>query len=144
MQADHSRRWQWFLALRAADSASRISPLSFDGDKRGRMRQFHDGVAFDQKFLWSDSACPIVAHRISMPRKAAVVHLDDCLPPSLVSAWNHPECEASSTPVAPRHFVVNMSRMEGPLQTHAWEWFGKESSSNVISFSSLCWSILRP
>ena len=27
-------------ALRAADSASHISPLSFDGDKRGRLRQF--------------------------------------------------------------------------------------------------------
>ena len=39
------------LALCApADSANRISPLSFDGDKRGRMRQFYEAVAFDQKF----------------------------------------------------------------------------------------------
>ena len=44
----------WSRALRAADSASRISPLSFDGDKRGRMRQFYEAVAFAQKFLWSD------------------------------------------------------------------------------------------
>ena len=71
------------------------------------MRQFSEEVAFDQKFLWSDaslrqladpratlylgpnpplgaktsSACPIVADRISMPRKVAVVPLDDWLPP---------------------------------------------------------------
>ena len=37
-------------ALRAVVSASRISPLRFDGDKRGRMRQFDEAVAFDQKF----------------------------------------------------------------------------------------------
>ena len=43
----------WSRALRAADSASRTSPPSFDGDKRGRMRQFYEVVAFDQKFLWS-------------------------------------------------------------------------------------------
>ena len=36
----------WSRALRAADSASRISPLSFEGDKRGRMRQFYEAVAF--------------------------------------------------------------------------------------------------
>ena len=42
----------WSRAPRAADSASRISPVSFDGDKRGRMRQFYEAVAFDQKFLW--------------------------------------------------------------------------------------------
>ena len=122
-------------ALRAADSASRISPVSVDGDKRGRMRQFYEAVAFDQKFLWSDaslrlladpratpylgpnlplgaqtsSACPVVADRIGMPRKAAVVPLDDWLPPSLVSAWNHPDCEASSVPVAPQYFDVNMA-----------------------------------
>ena len=36
----------WSRALRAADSASRISPLSFDGDKRSRMRQFFESVAF--------------------------------------------------------------------------------------------------
>ena len=90
-------------APRAADSASRISPLSFDGNKRGRMRQFYEAVAYDQKFLWSNvslrlladpravpylgrnlplgattsSACPIVADRVSMLRKAAVVPLDD-------------------------------------------------------------------
>ena len=115
---------------RSADSASRISPLSFEGDKRG-----HEAVAFDQKFLWSDaslrlladpranpylgpnlplgatasSACPIVADRISMPRKAVVVPLDDWLPPGLVSVWNHPESEASCIPVAPRYFDVNMA-----------------------------------
>ena len=42
-------------ASRAADSASRISPLSFDGDKRSRMRQFFEAAASDQKFLWSDA-----------------------------------------------------------------------------------------
>ena len=110
----------WSRAQRAADSASRISPSSFDGDKRGRMRQFSEEMAFDQKFLWSDaslrlladpratpylgpnlplgaktsSACPIVADRISMPRKVAVVPLGDWLPPSLVSARNHPECDS--------------------------------------------------
>ena len=98
------------------------------------MRQFYEAVAFDQHFLWSDaslrlladpratpclgpnlplgaktlSACPVVADCISMPRKAAVVPLDGWLP-SLVSAWNPPECEASSVPVAPRYFDVNMA-----------------------------------
>ena len=124
----------WSRALRAGP-ASRISPFSYDGDKRGRMRQFYEAVAFDQKFLWSDvslrvladpravpyagatsllgatasSASSIVADRISMSRKAAVVPLDDWLPPSLVSVWNHPESEASGAPVAPRYFDVNMS-----------------------------------
>ena len=99
----------WSRALRAADSASRTSPLSFDGDKRGRMRQFYEAVAFDQKFLWSDvslrlladpraipylgpnlplgattsSASPILADRVSIPRKAAVLPLDDWLPRSV-------------------------------------------------------------
>ena len=98
LQADHSSM-AWSRALRAADSASRISPFSFDGDKRGRMRQFYESVVFFLKFLWSDtslrlladpsaipylgpnlplgattsSACPLVADRVSMPRKAAVV-----------------------------------------------------------------------
>ena len=49
----------WSRALRAADSASRISRVSFDGDKRGRIRQFCESVAFDQKFLWSDASSPI-------------------------------------------------------------------------------------
>ena len=125
----------WSRALRPADSASRISPSSFDGDKRGRMRQFYEAVAFDHKFLWADvtlrlladpravpyagatslpdttvsSASPIVADRIIMPRKAAVVPLDDWFPPSLVSVWNHPESEASCAPVALWYFDVNMS-----------------------------------
>ena len=43
----------------------------------------------------ASSACPIVADRISIPRKGVVVPLDDWLPPRLVSAWKHPECEAS-------------------------------------------------
>ena len=112
----------WSRALRAADSASRISRLSFDGDMRGRMRQFYESVAFDQKFFWSDaslrlladppaiphlvpnlplgaktsSSSPIVADRESMPRKAAVVPLDYWLPHCLVSVWNHPMYEASS------------------------------------------------
>ena len=30
------------------------APLSFDGDKRGRMRQFYEAVILDQNFLWSD------------------------------------------------------------------------------------------
>ena len=34
--------------------------------------------------------------------------LDDWLPSSLVSAWNHPDCEVSGCPVAPRYFDVNM------------------------------------
>ena len=38
----------WSRALRAADSASRISPLSFDGDERGRLRQFYEAVASDR------------------------------------------------------------------------------------------------
>ena len=37
-------------ALRAADSASRISALSFDGDKRGRRRQFYDAVMINDYF----------------------------------------------------------------------------------------------
>ena len=36
----------WSRAPRAADSASRIFPLSFDGDKRGRKRQFYEAVVF--------------------------------------------------------------------------------------------------
>ena len=38
----------WSRALRAADSASFISPLSFDGDKRCRIRQFYEAVASDR------------------------------------------------------------------------------------------------
>ena len=34
----------WCRASCAADSASRIPPLSFNGDKRGCMRQFHEAV----------------------------------------------------------------------------------------------------
>ena len=45
----------WSRAPRAADSASRISMLSFRGDKRGRMRQSHEAVAVDQNRLWSVS-----------------------------------------------------------------------------------------
>ena len=97
----------WSCVLRAADSASRISPLSFDGDKRGRMRQFYEAVASEQKFLWSDvllrlladpravphlgpnlplsaktsSRRQVAADRISMPRKAVLVPLDDWLLP---------------------------------------------------------------
>ena len=37
----------WSRALRAADSASRISSLSFDGDKQGRMRQSCEAVVFE-------------------------------------------------------------------------------------------------
>ena len=54
----------------------------------------------------TSSACPIVAGRVSMPRKAAVVPLDHWLPPSLVSSWNHPDCKVSGSPVAPRYFDV--------------------------------------
>ena len=94
LQADPSSM-AWSRALRAADSASRISPLSLT-DKCGRMRQFYEAVAFDQKFLWSgaslrlladphaipypssnlpvgattSSAYPVVADHKSMPRKA--------------------------------------------------------------------------
>ena len=53
LKADHSRRWRGPALRRAADSARRISPLSFDGDKRGRVRQLHEAVVFDKKFLWS-------------------------------------------------------------------------------------------
>ena len=42
---------EWSRALRGVGSASRISPLSFDVDPRGRMRQFHEALAFDQKFF---------------------------------------------------------------------------------------------
>ena len=38
----------WSRALRAAVFASRISPLSFDGDKRCRIRQFYEAVASDR------------------------------------------------------------------------------------------------
>ena len=40
---------------------------------------------------------------------SAVVPLDDWLPPSLISAWNHPDCVVSGGPVAPRFFDVNMA-----------------------------------
>ena len=137
-----------------------ISPLSFDGDKRGRMRQFYEAVAFDQKFSWSDaslrlladprptpylgpnlplgaktsSTCPVVADRISMPRKAAVVPLDDWLPSSLVKcAWNHPECEASSVLVAPRYFDVNMAEWRALCRRMLRSGLGKK----VLPTSSL-------
>ena len=42
----------WSRALRATDLASRISPLSFDGDKRGRMRQFYDAVVLNQRVFF--------------------------------------------------------------------------------------------
>ena len=45
----------------AADPASRISSLSFDGDTRGRMRQFYQAVAFGQMFLWSDVSLRLLA-----------------------------------------------------------------------------------
>ena len=51
----------WSRALRAVDSASCISPLSFDGDKRGRMRQFYEAVPFGQKFLRSDVSLRLLA-----------------------------------------------------------------------------------
>ena len=51
----------WSSALRAADSANRTSPLSFDGDKRGRMRQFYEAVVFDQKFSWSAASLRLLA-----------------------------------------------------------------------------------
>ena len=38
-----------------------------------------------------------------------MVPLDDWLPSSLVGAWNHPECEASGVPVAPRYSDVSMA-----------------------------------
>ena len=119
----------WSRALRAAGSATRISPLSFDGDKRGRMRQFYEAVAFDQKFLWSDVSVRLWADPRAVPhvgasslpgataspvspivaQKAAVVPLDEWLPPSLVSVRNHPESEAWCFPIVPRYFDVNMS-----------------------------------
>ena len=69
----------------------------------------------------TSSTCPVVADRMSMPRKDAVVLLDDWLPPSLVSAWNHPECEASKCSCCTSIFRREHGRMEGPLQTHASE-----------------------
>ena len=57
----------WFRALRVADSASRISPLSFDGDKRGRTRQVYEALAFDQKFLWSDVSLRLLADPRAVP-----------------------------------------------------------------------------
>ena len=75
---------------------------------------------FDQKFLWSDvslrlladpraipylgpniplgattSACPLVADRVSMHRKVAVVLLMTASLLVRVSAWNNPDCEVS-------------------------------------------------
>ena len=41
------RRWRG----PAADSASRIPPLNFDGGKRARTHQFYEAVAFDEVFL---------------------------------------------------------------------------------------------
>ena len=76
----------WSRALRAADSASRISPFSFDGDKRGRMRQFHEAVAFDQKFLWSDASLRMMAD----PR--ATPYLGPNLPLGANDAVSVPRC----------------------------------------------------
>ena len=69
-----------------------------------------------------------------MPRKAAVVPLDDWLPPSLVSAWNHPECEASSVPVAPRYFDVNMAEWRALCRRMLRSGLGKK----VLPTSSPC------
>ena len=45
-------------ALRAADSASRISPLSVDGDKRDRMRQLYEALFPNQRHCcWRSWAC---------------------------------------------------------------------------------------
>ena len=75
----------WSRALCAADSWSRISPLSFDGDKRGRMRQFYEAVVFDRKFFlvrcippcagrsscdsvsWSETRRRQLAHLLQIP-----------------------------------------------------------------------------
>ena len=114
------------------------------------MRQFYEAVAFDQKFSWSDVPLrllsdprAIVAGRVSMPRKAAVVPLDHWLPSSLVSAWNQ-TARFRAVLLRLDTLTRERGRMEGALQTHASEWFGNQSSSNVISFSSLWWSICRP
>ena len=48
----------WSRALRAADSASRISPLSFDGDKRCRIRQFYEAVASDRSSFFFSCVSP--------------------------------------------------------------------------------------
>ena len=61
----------WSRALHASGSASRISPLSFDGDKRGRRRQFYEAVAFDQKFLWSDVSLRLLADPRAVPLPGA-------------------------------------------------------------------------
>ena len=74
----------------------------------------------------------IVADRISMPRKAAVVPLDD---------WNHPKSEASCAPVTPRYFDVNMSELRALCSCMLRSGLGKKNSSCVIPFSSLWWGI---
>ena len=58
-------------ALCATDSASRISPLCFDGDERGRVRQFYEAVAFDQKFLWSDASLRLLAELTTVTTRSA-------------------------------------------------------------------------
>ena len=57
----------WSRALRAADSASRISPLNFHGGKRGRTHQFCEAVAFDQEFSWSDVSLRLLADLRAIP-----------------------------------------------------------------------------
>ena len=54
-------------AWRCESRAPRISPFSFDGDKRGRVRQFHEAVAIDQKFFWSDVSLRLLADPRAIP-----------------------------------------------------------------------------
>ena len=61
-----------------------------------------------------------------MPRKAAVVPLDDWLPPCLVSV--HPECEVL---VAPRYFDVNVAEWRALCRRMLRSGLGKKVSSNV-------------
>ena len=102
----------WSRALRGVGSASRISPLSFDGDKRGRMRQFHEALAFDQKFF---SRSAVSLRLLADPR--AIPYLGPNLTSSACPMRQHASKSSgsSSRRLGPSLFVpcLEPSRLRG-------------------------------
>jgi len=101
------------LAVRAM---SRMSPLEFAGDKRGRLQDLMTHIAdglpgradaslpfYSHSWIYDGgrtarAALPVVSRRISFPQRAAVVPLADWLPPSVAEAFNHPRLPADLQP----------------------------------------------
>ena len=116
------------LASRAALDACRTSPLAFDGDKRGRMREVLAGIVnripspldtASLKFIaepdsWSyagstkpSGAMKLVSARIALPDPACVINLADWLPEETAQRFVAPK--ATGEEIGPRFFNVSMT-----------------------------------